>query len=193
MPKYDVKSIGRSVSQQGTSVEITEQAGETITLYIRTNATDLTGKQVCAAVYLDSTDVTPYATFAFGNVSLAGRYIAGTTPDVSAWVPSGFPDTYSTLYMKTWIQDAGGIDPADALGEVLDWTGIEHDPLAEPLCFTAVAGYGTIKLEKNGSPDDISLEVSRDNAAWNDYTVGTGIEINASNNNKLYFRAKGEN
>jgi hypothetical protein len=193
VPKYDVKSIGRSVSQQGTSIEISEQAGETITLYIRTNATDLTGKQVCAAVYLNSTDVTPYATFAFGNASLAGRYITGTTPDVSEWVPSGFPETYSTLYMKTWIQDAGDIDPADALGEVLDWTAEEYNPLAEPLCFTAVSGYGNMILEKKGSPDDISLEVSRDNVVWNDYTVGTVIQINASNDNKLYFRAKGEN
>lgn len=85
---------------------------------------------MCAAVYLNSTDVTPYASFAFSNVSLAGRYITGTTPDVSTWVPSGFPETYSTLYMKTWIQDASSIDPADALGEVLDWTGEEPAPAA---------------------------------------------------------------
>lgn len=148
---------------------------------------------MCVAVYLNSTDVTPYASFAFSNTSLVGRYIIGTTPDVSTWVPSGFPETYSTLYMKTWIQDTGYIDPADALGEVLDWTGIEHDPLTEPLCFTAVSGYGYIQLNKSGSPDAISLEVSRDNITWNDYTVGTDIQINSSNDNKLYFRAKGQN
>ena len=193
VPKYDIKSIGRSILQQGTSIEITEQASETITLYIKTNATDLTGKQVCVAVYTNETDVTPYSSFAFSNVSLTGRYITGTTPDVSTWVPSGFPETYSTLYMKTWIQDTGSIDQANALGEVLDWTGIEHDPLLEPLCFTAISGYGNMRLEKNGSPDDISLEVSRDNITWNDYTIGNDITINSSNDNKLYFRAKGQN
>lgn len=79
------------------------------------------------------------------------------------------------------------------LGGQQIWGGEEPGPVADWLCFTAVSGYGTIRLNKNGSPDDISLEVSRDNAAWNDYTVGTGIEINASSSNKLYFRAKVEN
>jgi hypothetical protein len=35
--------------------------------------------------------------------------------------------------------------------------------------------------------------VSRDNITWNDYTIDTGIQINSSNDNKVYFRAKGQN
>lgn len=194
VPKYDIKSIGRSVLKQGTSIEISEQAGETITLYIKTNATDLTNKQVCAAVYLNSTDVTPYASFAFSNVSLVGRYITGTTPDVSTWVPSGFPETYSILYMKTWIQDTGYIDPADALGEVLDWTGEELAPIW--LSFTAEQANSTVRLDKVGSPDAVSLETSTDGTTWTDYswTGNTGDTLTLVNvGDKVYMRAKNEN
>lgn len=195
VPKYDIQSIGRSIFQQGTSIKITEQAGETITLYIKTNATDLTNKQVCAAVYLNSTDVTPYASFAFSNVSLTGRYITGTTPDVGTWVPSGFPETYSTLYMKTWIQDTGYIDPADALGEVLDWTGEEPPPVSL-LCFTSEQANSTLHLDKVGSPNAISLETSTDGTTWTDYSWSgnTGDTLTLANvGDKVYMRAKTEN
>ena len=196
-PQYDVQSIGRSVSQQGASVEISEQAGETITLYIRTNAEELAGKQVCAAVYLDSADVTPYATFAFGNVSLAGGYIEGTTPDVSAWLPSGFPQTYSVLYMKTWIQDAGYVDPADALGTVLDWTAEGAAQVSNAFRLTAKQAGSTARIT-SGTAAVLSayLEYSTDQGAtWNVYTVddtltaagaGDSILLRASNPNTGY-------
>lgn len=151
---------------------------------------------MCAAVYLNSTDVTPYASFAFSNVSLADGYITGTTPDVSTWVPSGFPDTYSTLYMKTWIQDAGYIDPASALGEVLDWTGEEPAPAADWLCFTAEQANSTVQLNKSGSPAVISLETSTDGTTWTDYswTDKTGDTLTLANvGDKVYMRAKTEN
>lgn len=193
VPEYDVQSIGRSVSQQGASIEISEQAGETITLYIRTNATDLTGKQVCAAVYLGSSDVTPYSTFAFGNVSLAGRYIEGTTPDVSAWLPSGFPDTYSTLYMKTWIQDAGGIDPADALGEVLDWTAEEAAPVTEvkSLKFTALQPNSTVVLSATGAPGG-QYVYSTNGYDFQSYTLGDSIAL-ANEGDSVWFKAAQSN
>ena len=183
---YDIQSIGRSTSQQGTSIEITEQAGDTITLYIKTNATDLTGKQVCVAVYTGATEVTPYASFAFSNVSLVGRYITGTTPDVSTWVPSGFPETYSTLYMKTWIQDTGDIDPADALGEVLDWTGTEF--ISKGLKFVAEENNSTIGLKKVGTAPTVYLLTSDNGVDWNQYTVGDSISL-PNVGDYVYFKA----
>ena len=71
-------------------------------------------------------------------------------------------------------------------------------PSAEPLCFTleSTTFKETISLNKNGSPDPISLEYSTDGNTWYDYTWdGTnGLAISLNNNgDKVYFRAKNEN
>lgn len=100
------------------------------------------------------------------------------------------------LYMKTWIQDAGYIDPAAALGEVLDWTAEEAVPVVEPLCFTAELANSLVQLNKQGSPNTIYLEYSYDKNAWTDYSWSgnTGDVIMLNNvNDKVYFRAKTEN
>ena len=60
------------------------------------------------------------------------------------------------------------------------WSSEEPAPAAAPLCFTAISGFGDIMLTTAGSPDAISLEVSRDNITWNDYTVGSAIRINST-------------
>lgn len=107
---------------------------------MRTNATDLTGKIVCASVYANAADTTPFTSFSFSNVALSGRYIVGTTPATSQWTPTG----WTKMYVKTWIQDAGTIDESAALGEVLSWEAVEASSIGEPLCFTAQQANSTV-------------------------------------------------
>ena len=98
--------------------------------------------------------------------------------------------------MKTWIQDAGYIDPAAALGDVLNWTAEEAAPAVEPLCFTATQANGKIRLDKVGSPNTIYLETSTDGSNWTDYSWGgtTGDTLILNNvGDKVYFRAKTQN
>lgn len=84
------------------------------------------------------------------------------------------------------------------LGGEQFWGGGEPVPTAEPLCFTLESPTFTeqISLNKNGSPDSISIEYSTDGSTWSDYTWdgNSGLAIRlASNGDKVYFRAKNEN
>ena len=67
---------------------------------------------------------------------------------------------------------------------------------SEPLCFTAEEANSTLHLDKNGSPNAISLETSTDGNTWSDYswTDKTGDTLTLSNiGDKVYMRAKNEN
>ena len=53
-----------------------------------------------------------------------------------------------------------------------------------------------MRLDKNGSPDAISLETSTDGSTWSDYswTDKTGDTLTLANiGDKVYMRAKTEN
>lgn len=69
-------------------------------------------------------------------------------------------------------------------------------PSAEPLCFTAEQTNSTVRLDKVGSPDAISLETSTNGSTWTDYgwTDNTGDTVTLANvGDKVYMRAKTEN
>ena len=68
--------------------------------------------------------------------------------------------------------------------------------LDEPLCFTAKEANSTLRLDKVGSPNAISLETSTDGNTWTDYswTENTGDTLTLANmDDKVYMRAKTEN
>ena len=68
--------------------------------------------------------------------------------------------------------------------------------LDDPLCFTAEQANSTVHLDKNGSPNAISLETSTDGSTWTAYewSGNTGNTLTLANvGDKVYFRAKTEN
>ena len=76
------------------------------------------------------------------------------------------------------------------------WGGEEPVPTVNALCFTAEQANSTVHLDKNGSPDAISLETSTDGSAWTDYSWSgnTGDTLTLANvGDKVYMRAKTEN
>lgn len=82
------------------------------------------------------------------------------------------------------------------IGSEQVWGGEEPAPTTEPLCFTATQANSTVHLDKNGSPDAISLETSTDGSTWTDYTWSgsTGDTLTLANvGDKVYMRAKTEN
>ena len=82
-----------------------------------------------------------------------------------------------------------------ALGNVAVWH--KEELAADPwLCFTAEEASSTVRLDKVGSPSDISLETSTDGSNWTDYSWSdnTGDLFTLANvGDKVYFRAKNEN
>ena len=79
------------------------------------------------------------------------------------------------------------------------WGGKEPvppTPTNDWLCFTATQANSTVKLNKSGSPNAISLETSTDGNTWTDYswTDKTGNTLTLANiGDKVYMRAKTEN
>lgn len=77
------------------------------------------------------------------------------------------------------------------------WGGEEPTPVTGPwLCFTATQANSTVRLDKVGSPDAVSLETSIDGSSWTDYswTDSTGDTLTLANiGDKVYMRAKTEN
>ena len=55
------------------------------------------------------------------------------------------------------------------------------------LCFTAEEEGSTVKLQKSGSPTDVSLQIYIDGTSWSDYQFGTAIFL-AHAGDKVYFR-----
>lgn len=83
-------------------------------------------------------------------------------------------------------------------GPVVVWEKSEPPPPpAGPwLCFTANTANSTIRLDKVGSPNAISLETSTDGTTWTDYgwTDNTGDTLTMTNiGDKVYMRANTEN
>lgn len=79
-----------------------------------------------------------------------------------------------------------------AVGSNVVWQRV----LPDPLCFTAVTANSTVRLDKVGSPNTISLETSTDGTTWTDYnwTGTTGDTLTLTNiGDKVYMRAKNEN
>lgn len=101
----------------------------------------------------------------------------------------------------------GNIDIADIklgasqvsawFGGVLVWGGEEPGPVGDWLCFTATQANSTVRLDKVGSPAEISLETTAaDGITWRDYywSGTTGIVLTLANvGDKVYMRAKTEN
>ena len=64
------------------------------------------------------------------------------------------------------------------------------DDITKPLTFKATQDSSTVKLRKNGSPTG-SFQTSRDGGStWEDYTLGTAIALNTSD--EVSFRAKAD-
>lgn len=57
------------------------------------------------------------------------------------------------------------------------------------LHFEAVEAGATIAMAKSGAPNDVSLEVSRNNIIWTPFTVGLDSITLANIGDKVYFRA----
>lgn len=79
-------------------------------------------------------------------------------------------------------------------GAVVVWE--KSAPLGDWLCFTAQEANSTIRLDKVGTPDAISLETSTDGVTWTDYgwTSNTGDTLTMTNiGDKVYVRAKTDN
>lgn len=85
---YDVQSVGRSTSDQGLSVEITEDLSGTITLYFKTNANDMSGKSICMASYTSSSEVAPYFTVVVAAPNVVNGFIEMSDIQLSAVMPS---------------------------------------------------------------------------------------------------------
>lgn len=82
------------------------------------------------------------------------------------------------------------------LGSNQVWSGEEPGPVADWLCFTAEQANSTVRLDKSGSPNAISLETSTDGSTWTDYSWSgnTGDTLTLANaGDKVYMRAKTEN
>lgn len=80
-----------------------------------------------------------------------------------------------------------------AIGSTVVW---QKETPADWLCFTAEQANSTVRLDKVGSPNAISLETSTDGNTWSDYswTGSTGDTVTlASVGDKVYIRAKTEN
>ena len=78
----------------------------------------------------------------------------------------------------------------------LDLQRFSTDADINAVCFTAEQANSTVRLDKNGSPDAISLETSTDGSTWTDYswTSNTGDTLTLANvGDKVYMRAKTEN
>ena len=74
--------------------------------------------------------------------------------------------------------------------------GKSEPATANWLCFTAEEANSTVRLDKVGSPNAISLETSIDGNTWTDYswTENTGDTLTLANaGDKVYMRAKTEN
>lgn len=82
------------------------------------------------------------------------------------------------------------------LGSEQIWGSEEPEPVGDWLCFTAEQNGSTLRLDKVGSPNAISLETSTDGNTWTDYswTDKTGDTLTLTNvGDKVYMRAKTEN
>jgi len=92
---------------------------------------------------------------------------------------------------------AGGAAAKAAwLGAEQVWGGEEPGPAADWLCFTAEEANSTVRLNKVGSPNAISLETSTNGSTWADYgwNGATGDTLTLANvGDKVYMRAKTEN
>ena len=77
------------------------------------------------------------------------------------------------------------------------WGGEEHGTIDDWLCFTAEQDVSTLRLDKIGTPNAISLETSNDEGVtWTDYSwtdSGGDMLILAHVGDKVYIRAKTEN
>lgn len=80
------------------------------------------------------------------------------------------------------------------LGSEQIWGG--EEPAANWLCFTAEQANSTVRLDKVGSSNAVSLETSTDGSTWTDYSwsSNTGDTVTLANiGDKVYMRAKNEN
>lgn len=64
----------------------------------------------------------------------------------------------------------------------------EYSPkyVSNELCFTAVEENSSVKLSKNNSPNEVTLEISINGKKWQKYNIGDEISLNADD--KVYFR-----
>ncbi len=67
--------------------------------------------------------------------------------------------------------------------------GAWAQPDKDYLCFTAT-GASSVTLNKVSNPTEVTLETSKDGTSWEDYTIGTAIDL--ADGDKVYFRNKSE-
>ena len=101
----------------------------------------------------------------------------------------------SLIYNATFDKNTRKLSFEDKSGnEIYSFTVPERGPavddLTKPLTFKATQDGSTVKLRKNGSPND-AFQTSRDGGrTWADYTLGTAITLNTGN--EVSFRAKAD-
>lgn len=114
-------------------------------------------------------------------------------PQLTAW-PS---------QTTNWVNGVAAAGTFTCPEELPDIRGVNNIPVGWtkkdtiiPLCFTAEQENSTVRLDKVGSPNAISLETSTDGSTWADYswTSNTGDTLTLANvGDKVYMRAKTEN
>jgi len=122
-----------------------------------------------------------------------------------ASVDVSFTDWNSTDATTNWLSGVAASGTFTCPSELPDIRGVNNIPegwikkgkfFSSTLCFTAAQANSTVRLDKVGSPDAVSLETSTDGSTWTDYawTNKTGSTLTLANiNDKVYVRAKTEN
>ena len=116
------------------------------------------------------------------KLGYTGNFADAPSDAFSNWV-SGVASTGTFYY--------NGSDTTTGTSAIpTGWTVVSQ------LCFTAEEANSTLRLDKVGSPNAISLETSTDGNTWTDYswTENTGDTLTLANiSDKVYMRAKTEN
>lgn len=134
-------------------------------------------------------DLTAYPTKSeLATVATTGSYNdLSNRPDLTTKLDApAVAGTVGQVLTKT----ADGQEWADAP------TGGGGEDTTDYLCFTAGQANSTVQLNKEGTPDEITLEYSTDKQTWTDYawTNLAGDTITLSNaGDRVYFRAKSIN
>ena len=114
----------------------------------------------------------------------------------------GYTGNFSTTYFNNWVNGVAstgtfyynGDDRTTGPNAIpTGWTVLQ---IPRPLCFTAKQANSTLRFDKVGIPNAISIETSVDGKTWKDYSWAdkTGDTLTLANvGDKVYMRAKNEN
>lgn len=116
----------------------------------------------------------------------------------------GYTGNFSDDYFSNWVYNVAasgelhyaGADTTVGTSAIPSGWTVVAPAVPSPLCFTSRVDNSSLRLDKVGTPDAISLETSTDGTNWSDYgwTDNTGDTLTmAKAGDKVYFRAKNEN